>query len=184
MKRLSAVLYRASTGRVAFAALVVFIAFAALVLPGQAEQALAISGGAGSPDTSFLYAPADLYRMAEAYGPQGRQAYVQARFTFDAVFPLVYALCLATAVSWLCARVLAPASPWRLLNLVPVAAMAFDYGENVAASVVMLRYPLSTPLADVVAPAMTLVKWIFIGGSVVVLVILTGRALRHARRSL
>ena len=74
---------------VALLALVVFLLFTALVLPAQSAQAEAQFAGVGSPDTSFWYTPDDLYRMAEAYGAQGRPAYNRARFTFDIAWPLV-----------------------------------------------------------------------------------------------
>jgi hypothetical protein len=44
-------------------ALAVFLLFSALVLPQQARQAEESSAGAGSPDRSFFYSPADLYAM-------------------------------------------------------------------------------------------------------------------------
>jgi len=92
----SSVLSRLSSGTVALAGLVIFLLFGALVLPGQAAAAEKASGGAGSPDTSFLYTPDDLLRQAEAYGAQGRAAYVRARWTFDLAFPLVYGFFLVT----------------------------------------------------------------------------------------
>ncbi len=181
MKRLSDWLNRISTGRVAGAALTLFILFTALALPGQAENARATSGGAGSPDTSFFYTSADLCAMAQAYGEAGRLAYVQARFTFDAVFPLVYALCLATAISWLGNQAIRTVSPWQMLNLIPLAAMAFDYAENVAASLVMQRYPAATPVADSAAPLFTLTKWTLLAASLITLVVLAIAAGRRAR---
>jgi len=99
-----------STGWVALAALVIFLLFTALVLPQQATKAAQKTGSADSPDTSFFYAPDDLYRMAEAYGESGRQAYIRARFTFDLAWPLVYTLFLATAMSWALGRAFAPDS--------------------------------------------------------------------------
>ena len=57
-----------SVGWVTFFALIVFVLFMVLVLPAESRRAEADSGGSGSPDTSLFYTPADLYRMAEAYG--------------------------------------------------------------------------------------------------------------------
>jgi hypothetical protein len=70
-KRISDWLRRASTGRVALSALVVFLLFSVLVLPRQSATAEEVAGDAGSPDMSFYYSADDLYRMAEAYGEQG-----------------------------------------------------------------------------------------------------------------
>ncbi len=168
-KQLSAWLHRLSTGRVALIATVVFVLFTASVLPWQAAEAARVSGGAGSPDTSLWYTPADLYAMAEAYGPEGRQAYLVARWTFDVIWPLVYTAFLVAATSWLLRRVLSAASAWQQLNLLPVLAMILDFLENSAASIVLARYPTPSPLIAPLAPVFTLLKWLLVGGSFVLL---------------
>jgi hypothetical protein len=179
-QRISDGLYRVSTGRVVLAALVVFLLFSALVLPRQATADRRYSstetgaGDVGSPDTSLYYSRDELYRMAEAYGAQGRAAYVRARLTFDVIWPMVYTLFLSTAISWLYARAFEPGSSWRRANLVPVLGALFDYLENLSTSLVMLRYPDHTPVVDALAPIFTLIKWIFVGGSFALL--LTGLA--------
>lgn len=171
LKLLSNNFYRLSSGPVALLALLIFAAFIAFVLPAQADRAAAIAGEAGSPDMSYIYSSADLYRMAEAYEPQGRAAYVYARFTFDLIFPLTYLFFLGTALSWVLIRAVAHAeSRWRLLNLFPLFGALFDYLENITASAVMLRYPLHTPLVDSLAPLFTLIKWIFVNSSFVILI--------------
>lgn len=158
-----------SKGPVTLAALVVFVVFTALALPGQATQSAARTGGERQPDTSLFYTAAELYDMAEAFGPAGRQAYIQARFTFDVVWPVVYGFFLVVAIGWLSARAFRSSSPGRRLNLVPVAGVLFDYLENFSTSLVMARYPAQTPVVDILAGPFTLVKWAFVGGSFVVL---------------
>ena len=168
-KRLSDGLRRASTGWVALAALGILVLFMALVLPGQSRSAAEAGRGAGSPDTSFVYSAGDLYRMAEAYGPEGRAAYVRARATFDVAFPLVYTFFLVTAISWVFARAFPPDSRWQRANLVPLFGALFDLLENAATSLVMARYPAQTPAAAALAPVFTLVKWVFVIGSFLLL---------------
>jgi hypothetical protein len=167
--KLSGWLHRSTTGWVALGALVVFLAFTALVLPGQSAQADMGAEDVGSPDLSFFYSPAELYQMADAYGPEGRREYIRARFTFDVAWPIVYTLFLTTAISWLFGRSLPTGSRWQLANLAPIVGALFDYLENVSTSLVMARYPARTPVVDVLAPIFTLVKWIFVGGSFVLL---------------
>jgi hypothetical protein len=169
-KYISDQFYRLSTGWVTLAALVFFVAFTALVLPRQSAQAEAGAGGAGSPDMSFWYSPRDLYRMAEAYGEQGRAAYVRARYTFDVVWPLVYTAFLTTGISWIYARAFTAGSRWRRANLLPALGALLDYLENLATSAVMVRYPIQTPVVDVLAPVFTAGKWVLIGGSFLALV--------------
>ena len=158
-KRISDWLHRVSTGWVALSMLLFFLLFSALVLPQQATKAEQETGSSDSPDMSLFYSPGDLYRIAESYGEQGRQAYVRARFTFDLVWPLVYTLFLATSISWVFGRTFAPDSPWQRANLAPLLGALFDYLENLSTSLVMLRYPDQTGVVDLLAPVFTALKW-------------------------
>jgi hypothetical protein len=155
-------------------ALVFFLLFTGLVLPNQAARSEAETGDVGSPDTSLFYAPEDLYQWAEAYGAEGRAAYIRARLTFDVLWPLVYTVFLGTAISWVYGRAFPAESRWQRLNLVPVLGALLDYLENLATSIVMGRYPRQTPGIDVLAPVFTLVKWILVGGSFGVLLVGVG----------
>ncbi len=171
LKRISDFFYSISRGWAALIALAVFAVFIGVVLPDQARKAETYSADAGSPDTSFFYSPADLYRMADAYGAEGRSAYIRARLTFDVVWPLAYLFFLATSVSWALTRALPAGDRWRLLNLFPLAGVVFDYLENISAALVMGRYPDPTPFVDILTPVFTAAKWIFVNGSFVILVI-------------
>lgn len=168
-KRISDLLRRVSTGWVALSALLIFLLFSALVLPQQATKAEQETGSSESPDTSFFYALSDLYRMAEAYGEEGRQAYIKARFTFDLVWPLVYTLFLATGISWVFGKAYGSDSRWQRANLAPLLGALFDYLENVSTSLVMLRYPEQTAVVDALAPVFTALKWFFLGVSFLLL---------------
>jgi hypothetical protein len=172
LKQVSEWMHRVSNGRITLLALVIFLLFTALVLPGQASQAEANTGNARSPDMSFYYSANDLYRMAEAFGKEGREAYVRARFTFDVIWPLVYTIFLCTGISWIYRRVFSPGSLWQLANLVPVFGALFDYLENISTSLVMIRYPNPTVLVDALAAVFTMTKWIFVTSSFILL--LTG----------
>ena len=150
-KKISDWLRRVSTGWVALAALFIFLLFSALVLPQQATKAEQETGSADSPDMSFFYSPSDLYRMAESYGEEGRQAYIRARFTFDLVWPLVYTLFLTTSIGWVFGKAFGPDRRWQRANLVPLLGALFDYLENLSTSLVMLRYPDQTSVVDALA---------------------------------
>lgn len=169
--RLSEWFYRISTSRLTLAAILIFVLFTVLVLPAQSARAPGGDAETGSPDTSFFYSSSDLYRMAEAYGHQGRSSYIRARLTFDVIWPLVYLLFLGATISWVYSRAFAAGSWQRWANLAPVLGVIFDYFENIATSLVMWRYPDATPVIDILAPFFTALKWIFVGGSFVLLVI-------------
>ncbi len=171
MVKTSALLYRISRGWVAWFAFLVFIVFSALTLPEQNELADSYSQGRGSPDTSLFYSGEELYSLAEVYGEAGRAAYLKARWTFDLAFPFVYSFFLITSISWTLNRLIPSGSRWRLLNLIPLAAFAFDLLENSAASLVMARYPIHSPPGELLAPIFTPVKWLAVGGSFVLLLV-------------
>jgi len=159
-----------SRGWVALLAVVLFLLFSSLTLPAQSALAEKSSAGAGSPDTSLFYSGEQLYQLAGAYSEEGRQAYLYARWTFDVAFPLIYTFFLVTTVSWSLNKVLPHASNWRLLNLVPLAAMLLDFMENSMTSLVMARYPQTCLLGQFLAPVFTPLKWFGVGASFLILV--------------
>jgi hypothetical protein len=165
MRKFSDWIQKVSTGKVVLITSLVFLAFTAFVLPGQSAQAEQYSSGIPSVDTSFIYSPNDLYRIADLLGEEGREAYVRARWTFDLVWPIVYMVFLATAVSYLLDKAFSHQGDWHLLNLVPFAGMIFDYLENLAATGVMLAFPDKLTWLNFLASVFTPVKWVLVGDS-------------------
>lgn len=168
--RLSSWCYQVVNRTVFIAAIVIFIFFMAVVLPHMAGQLTALTGVDSSPDTSFIYSAEDLYAMAEAYGAEGRAYYILSRFTFDLVWPAAYLFFLVATITTLF-RFLPENSPWRLVNLLPFAAVLLDLLENSAASLVMFRYPEPTALIAQIAPLFTFLKWLFVAVSFLVLIL-------------
>jgi hypothetical protein len=174
LKKASVWIQHVSKGWVAFSALVIFLLFTAIVLPKGSSQAALETNASGSPDLSLFYSVDELYQMADAYGETGRDAYIRARFTFDLIWPLVYTLFLATAISWLYQKAFTPESLIQRVNLMPVLAGLFDYLENISTSLVMMQFPDRIPLVALLASLFTLVKWILIGSSFVLLMVGAG----------
>jgi hypothetical protein len=171
MTNLSRWIQRLSNGRVALISLIIFLAFTAFILPEQASQARLSTGYDSSPDLSFFYTSDSLYNFAEVYGEEGRAAYVKARFTFDIIWPFVYMVFLSTAISWLFQGIFKDGSIWQLSNLVPIGGMILDYLENISTSIVMIRYPNPSGVIAIVAPVFTSLKWIFVGGGFILLLL-------------
>jgi len=169
--RLSSWLSNLSTGLVAFLSVVVFTLFTVFVLPNQSASSTTQSAETGSPDLSLYYSSTELYQIAESYGEDGREDYIRVRFTFDLIWPLVYGFFLVATLSWLLKFAFPAESTWQRANLVPVLGVLFDYLENISTSLVMGRYPAQTPVVDWLAGIFTAFKWITIGGSFVILVV-------------
>ena len=171
MQRLSNYFYTKSSFLVFLISLALFVVFLVLVLPSEAEKSASMTDSGQSPDTSFYYTRDELYQMAEDFGQEGRYYYLDSRITFDIIWPLVYAVFLINSISWILDKTIMEGSPLRLLNLTPLAAILFDFLENISNMVVMFRYPTQTDILASLAGIITSLKWIFVGGSFVILVL-------------
>lgn len=165
LNRLSNWFCKKSSGWIVLVALAIFLLFSMTVLPRESALAETYSGEVGVPDISLFYTPQDLYRMAEVYGLEGRQAYIHARFRFDLVFPLIYTFFLTTGISWLFNHLPEKNNSSRLLNLLPVVAMLLDFLENISAASVISAYPSTRPILACLAAISTPLKWLFVGAS-------------------
>ena len=171
VERVAERLARGVRGWMALGAVVVFALFTAMVLPAQAEAGAFYTVRYPAPDTSWWYFPDDLYAAAEAWGRDGRAAYVHARVTFDVIWPMVYGTFLLTTLAWVWARGTPSGSRWRKVALLPVVAVALDYAENVCTATVMARYPARTPVLAELAPLFTAGKWLALSASFLLLAI-------------
>ena len=90
MKKLSEGLYQKITKKVLIITIIVFVLFVLIVMPIVSNYTAKVTNDAESPDLSFVYNADDLYKMAQDFGEQGREAYITLRFTFDLVFPILY----------------------------------------------------------------------------------------------
>ncbi len=148
-----------------------FLFFMFVVLPGLASKAAELFAGLGSPDLLFFYSGEKLYEVASSYGELGRNAYIETRFQFDLVWPVVYTLFLVTSISWFCSRITNVQSKLRYCNLLPIVAVVFDLLENLSVSIVMYQFPAKTALFSNIASYSTTLKWIFVYASFLTLAI-------------
>jgi hypothetical protein len=159
-----------------------FLGFILFVLPQESLESAEL-GLVMSPDTSFFYTREELFEIAESYGEEGRNIYIEKRFSFDVVWPLAYGFFLVVFIQYGVEK--GKLSRLRYAYLIPIGAVLLDYLENIMTSVVMYRYPLRTFLIGDLAGIMTSLKWITLSFAFVLLVILFIRLLIksiHQRR--
>ena len=168
-KKISNWLIKVSAWWVALIFLAIFIIFTATEVVSQKEKSAEYQGEAGSIDLSFFYSADDIFNMAEVYGEEGREEYILARSTFDAIFPLIFGAFLVTSISFLTGKQFEQDSKWLILNIFPVIGVIFDYLENSFAILIMEAYPDKLNLLASITPFMTMFKWVFVGGSFIVL---------------
>jgi len=100
-------------------AALIFTGFIIFVLPAVSATTKEITGSSLSPDTSFFYSVEKLYQIAEEYGEAGRQYYINSRFTFDVIWPIVYGFFLISALSLTFKKPIGGKS-FAILNLLPL----------------------------------------------------------------
>jgi len=146
---------------------VVFLLFTVFILPYMSERLAEMTGVTISPDTSFLYSAGDLYAMAESYGDTGRAYYIMQKYTFDILWPVVYLLFFLVVLTYIF-RYTGMSRFAHTVKLLPVYAFLFDLLENLAAAVVMYRYPRPTAVLAHVTSLFSIAKWLLIVLSVAV----------------
>lgn len=140
---------------------IVFTVFMITVLPNVA-LATEEAGLVGSIDTNFSFNPNSILQIIIDYGPEGRRYYLIQRWTFDAIYPLVYALPLAFSIWGLLLN-----SKYIRWAWLPMFAASFDYFENITYSLLMLSFPNIGVNGVMVGVILSAIKWLLLGSSYV-----------------
>ena len=125
----------------------------------------------GPLDLQFFYTPEKAYSWVEAYGVEGRIQYRNILLTADIAWPMLYTLLLSCPITWLFKRSVAEGSKAQLLNVVPFGALLVDYLENACIVTMLSIFPSEPTVLAWMATACTTVKWLFVGASVLVLLV-------------
>ena len=135
LDRISGWITAIASGRMVLASLAGFI-MSAIVINGRpfgALQLLDITGGVGLLDTKVLYTPEQAYAHLTSMGEAGRAFDLTHIVPLDFVFPFLYTLFSAVAISW------------HRLNVVPLIGGLGDYLENFGIIVMLLAWPQQIP---------------------------------------
>lgn len=145
--------------------------FNALILPRTQARLVAESGGTGPIDLQFFYTPEKVYEMIASYGEAGRAAYRTFELTGDIIYPIVYTLFFSLLITWLFQRGFAADSAAQRLNVVPFGALLFDLLENLSIVLMLSSYPSTLTIVAWLATIFTMIKWVFAGVSIVLLLV-------------
>ena len=149
----------------------IFLVFLTSILPQISNYSDKTIREAKSPDTSLIYSKSDLYDLAKSYGESGRTTYIQLRWTFDVIWPLIYTSFLLVWIIKLLEYL--PSIKWlRYLSILPLISIFFDLMENIGTTIVMARYPLQSNIVANITPFMTLIKWVTISCSFLAIIVL------------
>jgi len=147
------------------------IFFNAVVLPGQQAKIEAGSGGIGPIDLQFFYTPEKVYGMIASYSAEVRASYRTFEMTGDIIYPIVYTLFFSLLITWLFQRGFASNSNMQKYNVVPFGMWLFDLFENVGIITMLSVYPSTPALVAWLSAKFTLIKWLFAGASLILILI-------------
>jgi len=145
----------------------IFALFMVLILPAVA-QANVNAGLTESIDTNFSFNPNLIREIIMSYGDEGRTFYVIQRWTFDAIYPLVYGLPLSLSLWGLLQH-----STYLRWSWLGMFAATFDYLENIAFTLIIFTYPTLPLWAITVAVMLSALKWLLLGSGFLLVMILS-----------
>jgi hypothetical protein len=133
-----------------------------------------MKGGTGLEqpmDLQFFSAPAKLFAMVASYGEYGRPFYRNVELTVDILYPIIYMLAYGLLISWLFQRGFKPTSKMQKLNVMPVGMWLFDLLENLGIVTLLSTFPAQLTAVAWLTTIFTMIKWIFAGASMLLIVI-------------
>ena len=120
--------------------------------------------------------------MVQSYGEAGRARYRIFELTGDIVYPIVYTLFFSLAITWLFRRGVAKESRLQRLNVLPFGGWLFDLLENLGIVAMLSIFPSQFGILGWAATLFTMIKWLFAGTSIVLLLIGIAAAIGKAIR--
>jgi hypothetical protein len=168
----------------------VLLSFSAMVALLVAENLLAVSPGVvylrsvthGLNFLDFGFTPASSAHAAlSALGPAGRRAQALLLGSMDLLIPFASGLFGTLAIVAFTHTLVREPKRWRALTLIPLAAMALDYAENMSIAGLLVTFPRDPAWLSVLTFWLTRAKFACYGGSLLLVMVL-GAALVIRRR--
>jgi hypothetical protein len=120
--------------------------------------------------------------MVASYGEAGRADYRTFELTGDIIYPIVYTLFFALFMTWLFQRGFPPESSMQRLNVVPFGGWLFDLLENLGVVTMLSIYPATPPAVAWITAIFTLIKWLFAGATIFLILVGLVMALKNRFR--
>jgi hypothetical protein len=182
LKKISDWIYERAHGRLVLLFFGLQILFTAFILPYFQEQ-FQPEGSTELLDLKFGFDTTTAFQLLDSYGEVGRSVYLQFESIWDVLFPLVYTLFNILFISFLLRKTFPENTKLRLLNLLPLLNMTFDFGENFGIVKLLGEFPNLSDFWVNFASTSGVIKWVFSGiGIGVTLVLLLSWLTKAVRR--
>ncbi len=145
---------------------------------------LALTGGASILDMQFpWYSPGKAYEVLEALGSEGRAFNLTRILPLDILFPFSYSLLFCALTGFLYKTNGFKKKTYIVLSLSGPCAGLFDLMENTCVFIMLKKYPFVLHKAAFASNIFTQVKFMFFGGSFILIVIGVCMFLNRRRQS-
>ena len=171
LDKLSTTLRKYANGWLVLIFLAGEILFNAVILPGMQAKIEAASGGLGPIDLQLFYTPDKVYGMIEAYGEEMRSSYRLFEMTGDIIYPIVYTLFFSLFITWSFQRGFPSNRGMQKFNVVPFGSWLFDLLENICIVTMISIYPSTPAVLAWASTSFTLIKWLFAGATIILMLI-------------
>jgi len=169
MRKISAFIVRFSSLKTFIPLLLIFLVFELFLFPGAGKKIDEFNQTESTkiPDLQPGFSAESFYQIIDSMNMPAQAYYYKLELTLDLIFPLVYGLMLSVLMSLLYYKK-DETQTYFWLNLLPLFAMMFDYGENIFIAKLLRIYPIRSPIYADAAGFCNVLKWSFL---LVVLVI-------------
>lgn len=151
--------------------LAVYLGFSLFLFPYYQDQVDAIAGEPLTAlDLRMQYSVEDARILLEKMQPAGRDLSRIISGRVDMVYPIIYGLFLMLLIIRLSKGLKLPHYLWLLVA--PLLAMLFDYLENFQVLRMLRQYPDISPQLVRFSALMSSLKWLFVGISLLIVLIL------------
>jgi len=133
----------------------VFVIFMLPKLSGEMQSTPPI-------DLAFTYTVNEVYAWIEAYGEDGRHAYMVGEMTIDIIYPIIYTALFIGILGYMTSYKEDPRLYGiRWLVITPLAIWFFDLLENTGIVLMLYRFPEQLNNVAVLTSFATTMKWSF-----------------------
>lgn len=150
--------------------LLLIVVMNAFVLPYYTGH-IVPEGGPPVLDLHFGFTANEAYETLEAFGEEGRTVYLEMLLMADTIYPLIYGLFLIFLASFFLKCILKPDYSFRVINLLAIDAVIFDFLENAGIVYMISQFPLRTDFVAGLTSVFNIMKWVMVGSAIALVLI-------------
>jgi hypothetical protein len=121
-------------------------------------------------DLLMTYKPDTVKTIIAQYTGAAKEAAIKGHLITDSIYPIVYFFLFGIALSLVFYKW--KINPWfKWINIVPLIIILFDYLENYLIIKMLNSYPLDMELLPHFCSLFTVLKWVFVGITSVILLL-------------